>query len=78
MVQGKWRYLYQAIDRDGALVDVMLSERRDLAAAKAFFRFARTVTGSCRTGSRATVAIHTHRRSERNWVPKCGTGPTPF
>jgi transposase-like protein len=27
------------------LVDVMLSERRDLAAAKAFFRSARTVTG---------------------------------
>ena len=24
----------RAIDRDGALVDVMLSERRDLAAAK--------------------------------------------
>ncbi|MBV8937517.1 MAG: DDE-type integrase/transposase/recombinase [Alphaproteobacteria bacterium] len=31
------KYLYRAIDRDGALVDVMLSERRDLAAAKAFF-----------------------------------------
>jgi transposase-like protein len=27
------------------LVDVMLSERRDLGAAKAFFRSARTVTG---------------------------------
>jgi hypothetical protein len=27
-VRGQWRYLYRAIDRDGALVDVMLSERR--------------------------------------------------
>src|SRR5579864_9414516 len=44
-VHGHWRYLYRAIDRDGALVDVMLSEHRDLAAAKAFFRSARTVTG---------------------------------
>jgi len=37
---GQWKYLYRAIDRDGALVDVMLSEHRDLAAAKAFFRSA--------------------------------------
>jgi putative transposase len=29
-VRGQWRYLYRAIDRDGALVDVMLSEHRDL------------------------------------------------
>src|SRR5271168_4533271 len=40
-VHGEWRYLYRAIDRSGALVDVMLSERRDLAAAKAFFRSAK-------------------------------------
>ena len=30
-VRGRWRYLYRAIDRDGALADVMLSEHRDLA-----------------------------------------------
>src|ERR1700758_3883279 len=40
-VRGGWRYLYRAIDRAGALVDVMLSEHRDLAAAKAFFRSAK-------------------------------------
>ena len=44
-VHGRWQYLYRAIDRDGTLVDVLLSERRDLAAAKAFFRSARIVTG---------------------------------
>src|SRR5438067_3100592 len=44
-VRGRWRYLYRAIDRNGALVDVMLSERRDLAAAKAFFRSAKSATG---------------------------------
>src|SRR6201993_2916503 len=40
-VRGGWQYLYRAIDRAGALVDVMLSEHRDLAAAKAFFRSAK-------------------------------------
>jgi putative transposase len=44
-VQGQWRYLYRAIDRDGNLVDVRLSDTRDLAAAEAFFRSAWTVTG---------------------------------
>ena len=43
-VEGRWCYLYRAIDSSGALVDVMFSERRDMAAAKAFFRSARTVT----------------------------------
>src|SRR6195952_1107288 len=36
-VRGRWCYLYRAIDRHGALIDTMLSERRDMAAAKAFF-----------------------------------------
>jgi putative transposase len=44
-VQGQWQYLYRAIDRDGNLVDVRLSDTRDLAAAEAFFRSAWAVTG---------------------------------
>ena len=36
-VRGRWCYLYRAIDRNGALVDIMLSEHRDMTAAKAFF-----------------------------------------
>jgi transposase-like protein len=44
-VKGRSVYLYRAIDRDGNLVDVLLSEKRDKAAAEAFFRSARTVTG---------------------------------
>jgi putative transposase len=55
-VRGQWRYLYRAIDRDGALVDVMLSEHRDLAAARAFFRSAKTVTGV--TPARVTTDGH--------------------
>jgi putative transposase len=45
-VKGRWTYLYRAIDRAGNLVDVLLSEKRDRAAAEAFFWSARTVTDS--------------------------------
>ena len=44
-VDGRWQYLYRAIDRDGNLVDVCLSDTRDLAAAEAFFRAAQMGTG---------------------------------
>src|SRR3954452_19268052 len=44
-VGGRWVYLYRAIDRDGQLVDSMLSAKRDMAAAQRFFRSAQTVTG---------------------------------
>jgi putative transposase len=37
-VKGKWCYLYRAIDREGNLVDSMLSATRDMAAARRFFR----------------------------------------
>jgi len=36
-VGGVWKYLYRAIDRDGNLVDSMLSDHRDMDAAKRFF-----------------------------------------
>jgi len=44
-VNGKWCYLYRAIDRDGNLVDSMLSEHRDMEAAKRFLKGARQVVG---------------------------------
>ena len=55
-VRGQWRYLYRAIDRDGALADVKLNKHRDLAAAQAFFRSAKTVTGV--TPDRVTTDGH--------------------
>ena len=45
-VKGKWAYLYRAIDRDGALVDTMLSKTRDMSAARRFFASAIKVNGS--------------------------------
>ena len=50
------KQLYRAIDRSGALVDVRLSEKRDMAAAKAFFRSAKAVTGV--TPARVTTDGH--------------------
>jgi putative transposase len=55
-VQGRWCYLYRAIDTSGALVDVRLSETRDMAAATAFFRSAKTVTAI--TPARVTTDGH--------------------
>ena len=55
-VNGRRCYLYRAIDRSDALVDVRLSERRDMAAAKAFFRSAKAVTGV--TPARVTTDGH--------------------
>src|SRR5712671_1572629 len=37
-VKGRWTYLYRAVDKYGRTVDFLLSERRDVAAAKGFFR----------------------------------------
>lgn len=36
-VRGRWTYLYCAVDRQGLTVDFLLSEHRDIAAAKRFF-----------------------------------------
>jgi putative transposase len=44
-VQGKWHYLYRAIDSDGNLVDSRLSKKRDMDAAQQFFKQAIAVVG---------------------------------
>jgi transposase-like protein len=36
-VAGRWRYVYRAIDQFGQVVDVFVSPRRDLRAARRFF-----------------------------------------
>ena len=44
-VAGRWCYLYRAIDRDGQLLDSMLSEHRDRSAARRFLRGLLEVSG---------------------------------
>ena len=36
-VAGKWTYVYRAIDQHGQVIDVLVSAKRDLAAARRFF-----------------------------------------
>jgi IS6 family transposase len=36
-VAGRWTYVYRAVDQHGQVIDVLVSTRRDAAAARAFF-----------------------------------------
>jgi transposase-like protein len=36
-VSGRWVYLYRAIDQFGQVIDVLVTEKRDLAATRRFF-----------------------------------------
>jgi IS6 family transposase len=53
-IAGRWTYIYRAVDQYGQVIDVLLSERRDGAAARAFF------TRALRFGS-APVEVTTDR-----------------
>jgi transposase-like protein len=53
-IAGRWSYLYRAVDQHGQVIDMLVSERRDRAAARAFF------TRAIRFGS-APVEITTDR-----------------
>jgi transposase-like protein len=43
-VSGRWVYLYRAIDQFGQVIDVLVSEKRDLAATRRFFTRALNTT----------------------------------
>jgi len=45
-LNGKWVYLYRAVDREGNTIDFLLRARRDTAAAKAFFKKAMKCHGT--------------------------------
>jgi len=64
-VAGQWTYLYRAVDQHGQVIEVLLSARRDLAAARRFFtrmlRSARSQPRSPPTGHRLTRGSSTSR-----------------
>ena len=76
-MHGKWWYLYRAIDQDGNLVDSLLNEKRDMEAAKRFFKQAVAVVGhipsqvttdghtSYPRAIRETLGSHVHHRTSK-------------
>jgi len=44
-VSGVWRYVYRAVDDQGQVIDVYVSKRRDIAAARRFFTTALAAHG---------------------------------
>ena len=45
-VAGVWRYVYRAVDEHGQVIDVLVSRRRDIAAARRFFAAALAAHGA--------------------------------
>jgi transposase-like protein len=60
-IRGQWVYLYRAVDRAGKTVDFRLSSRRNVTAAKAFFRKAVKSQGSTPT----TITLDGYAASHR-------------
>ena len=45
-VAGVWRYVYRAVDEHGQVIDVLVSRRRDITAARKFFAAALAAHGA--------------------------------
>ena len=45
-VAGAWRYVYRAVDQRGQVIDVCLSQHRDIASARTFFTASLTAHGA--------------------------------
>ena len=60
-LKGRWAYCYRAIDQDGQVVDVYVSERRNAAAA---------IASSARARAGRAALVRTRARGR----PACGRG----
>ena len=65
-VSGRWCYLYRAIDRDGNLLDSMLGEQRDKAAARRFLR--RLLESTAQKPLRLTTDKHPASKKAICWI----------
>ena len=59
-IAGRWVYLYRAIDQFGQVIDVLVAEKRDLAATRRFFT--RALEHSPRPGEVSTDRASTYPR----------------
>src|ERR1700756_5228302 len=71
-VKGRWTYLYRAVDKQGRTVDFLLSERRDVAAAKRFFRKAMKVHATPRV-----ITLDAYAASHRAITELISAGTMP-
>src|SRR5712691_9936199 len=65
-VAGRWCYLYRAVDRDGMLIDSMLSEHRNRDAARRFLR--RLIAVAERRPERVTTDRHPSYPRAIRWL----------
>jgi DDE superfamily endonuclease len=73
-VAGRWTYLYRAIDQHHQVIDVLVSWRRDAAAARAFFTRALRCGSSPIGDQRPGCSLSARRRGTRG-APR-GTSPS--
>ena len=74
-IQGRWNYLFRAVDKNGKTIDFLLRRSRGTAAAQAFFRKALCTTGH-HWPKKVTLDGHTPshlalrylRREDPKWV----------
>ena len=64
-VGGRWRYLFRAVDKQGRLIDSMLSGRRDTNAAYRFLRNALKAMSDCPPSSITTDKLASYPRAIR-------------
>ena len=59
-VAGQWLYVYRAVDQFGQVIDVFVSPRRDVRAARHFFE--RAIGATTRTSAEATTSWQSRSR----------------
>jgi transposase-like protein len=73
-VKGVWRYVYRAVDQYGQVIDVLVSARRDAAAARRFLPRAlstlKLTPGEVVTDAAAVYARRARRANPTGMAPR--------
>jgi transposase-like protein len=64
-VAGRWRYLYRAVDQFWQVIDVRLSDQRDLSATRRFF------TSACCAGVVPSRSLPIEQPPMRGYSTSC-------
>ena len=70
-INGRWQYLWRAVDQDGNVLDILVQPRRDAKAAKRFFR--KLLTKQCRVARvLVTDKLRSYQVAHREVMPSVG------